>query len=368
MKLAICIGHSRHGDNGAASVTGVSEYTYNLNVGTLMRDILRKRGVECEVIAKYAGNNYGQAMRLLAAHLKDKGYTHAIELHFNAASPSAHGHEFLYWHSSKGGRSLAGQFASSFQDAFPESRPRNNGGLKPIAPGDRGGLFLSLTHCPSLILEPFFGSNQEEWQYFSTNTAWIVRGGGENHHRMREMKLAICIGHSRHGDNGAASVTGVSEYTYNLNVGTLMRDILRKRGVECEVIAKYAGNNYGQAMRLLAAHLKDKGYTHAIELHFNAASPSAHGHEFLYWHSSKGGRSLAGQFASSFQDAFPESRPRNNGGLKPIAPGDRGGLFLSLTHCPSLILEPFFGSNQEEWQYFSTNQDKLAMAYADAVS
>jgi N-acetylmuramoyl-L-alanine amidase len=182
------------------------------------------------------------------------------------------------------------------------------------------------------------------------------------------MKLAICIGHSRKGDSGATSVGGVSEYTYNLNVGHQMRDRLKEDGVKCDVIAKYSGNSYGSAMRSLAAFLKEKGYTHAVELHFNAASPSAEGHEFLHWITSRNGARLAASFASAFQEAFDFSRPRKNGGLKPIASGDRGGLFLSLTHCPAVILEPFFGSNNSEWHYFSKNPDKLAECYANAIT
>ena len=149
------------------------------------------------------------------------------------------------------------------------------------------------------------------------------------------MKLAICIGHSRKGDSGAASVDGVSEYTYNLNVGHQMRDRLKEDGVNCDVIAKYSGSSYGSAMRSLATFLKDKGYTHAVELHFNAASPSAHGHEFLHWITSRNGTRLATSFAAAFQEAFGFSRPRNNGGLKPIASGDTQGRLLPNGHYRS---------------------------------
>lgn len=175
------------------------------------------------------------------------------------------------------------------------------------------------------------------------------------------MKIAICIGHSRKGDKGAVSVGGVSEFVFNTNIGAAIRTLLMRAGIDCEVENFYAGNSYPEAMRWLAALLRRKGYTHAVELHFNSADAAANGHEFLHHPASIPGRKLAMALAESFQAAFPRSKPRD-GGVKPIPKGGRGDLFASLTHCPAVICEPFFGSNRAEWNKFSTGTGQAALA------
>ncbi len=183
------------------------------------------------------------------------------------------------------------------------------------------------------------------------------------------MKLAICIGHSRKGDSGAVSVGGQTEFAYNTNLGAALRVFLKQAGIDAEVENHYEGRSYAEAMRWLAALLRRKGYTHAIELHFNAAVPSAKGHEFLHHRSSTEGRALAQSLASSFQENFPHSAPRG-GGVKAIPKGGRGDLFVALTHCPAVICEPFFGSNRAEWDHFSSiaGRSKLAYTLAQGIA
>lgn len=183
------------------------------------------------------------------------------------------------------------------------------------------------------------------------------------------MKIAIAIGHSRDRDKGAVSTGNVSEWNFNLPLGEDLRSLLTARCIPAEVIHYYKGGSYSAAMRNLAAEIKGKSFTHAVELHFNAAaSPQANGHEFLYWKSSANGRALATSLAGAFQESFPFSRPRANGGVKPLGPADRGALFLRLTHCPAVILEPFFGSCPEEWDAFSTRKLAIAAAYAEGIA
>jgi N-acetylmuramoyl-L-alanine amidase len=176
--------------------------------------------------------------------------------------------------------------------------------------------------------------------------------------------VAILIGHSR-GDGGALSTGGVNEWTYNKRVGILAADLLSARGVEAVCIYSYAQASYATAMAHLAKHLRSIGARAAVELHFNSATPTARGNEWLHWHSSVAGRALAQCLDKSFQAAFPTSLRR---GLKPIAkPQDRGGLFLRGTHCPAVIAEPFFGSNAMEWTFFADHQQEYAEALADGI-
>lgn len=179
--------------------------------------------------------------------------------------------------------------------------------------------------------------------------------------------IAICIGHSRkisgRYDGGAYSEhLKINERDFNLKVASRLGDLLCSNGIESVILDDYKGNGYGSAMVDAARQVKGVKASLAIELHFNSASPSATGHEWLYWHTSEVGRQAAGKFDAEFSKAFPAMKKR---GLKAITSKDRGGKFLELTHCPALILEPFFGSNVRDCTEIDI--ERLAGAYAKAI-
>jgi N-acetylmuramoyl-L-alanine amidase len=179
--------------------------------------------------------------------------------------------------------------------------------------------------------------------------------------------IAICIGHSRkigsRYDGGAYSPhLKINERDFNLKVATKLSAKLTTRGIPSKMFDHYEGRGYGSAMADVAAQVKKAGCTVAVELHFNSATPSATGHEWLYWHSSVKGKALAEKFERCFSRLFPNIKSR---GIKPKTKADRGGKFLELTHCPAIILEPFFGSNESDCD--SINIDTLAEAYANAL-
>lgn len=180
------------------------------------------------------------------------------------------------------------------------------------------------------------------------------------------MKVGICIGHSRktngRTEGGAVSVGEVNEHTYNSELAKLILDHLSEMGIEAFIVSEYQGSGYTDAQKWLASYLKSRGATLAIELHFNSSdSPSATGHEWLFWASSTKGRLLAKDLDASMLEMFPDFKQR---GIKPKGPGDRGAEFLKLTHCPAVIAEPFFGSNPEDWELAVSRKDQIAQAIA----
>lgn len=179
------------------------------------------------------------------------------------------------------------------------------------------------------------------------------------------MKVGICIGHSRktngRTEGGAVSVGGVNEWTYNSELAKLILDHLSEMGIEAFIVSEYQGSGYTDAQKWLASYLKSRGATVAIELHFNSASASATGHEWLFWASSTKGRQLAKDLDSAMLEMFPDFKQR---GIKPKGSGDRGAEFLKLTHCPSVIAEPFFGSNPEDWKLATEKKHQIAQAIA----
>jgi len=179
--------------------------------------------------------------------------------------------------------------------------------------------------------------------------------------------IAICIGHSRkikgRYDGGAYSPwLKINERDFNLEVASHLSKHLTQNGAPSLVISDYAGNGYGSAMVDAAKQVKEAHASLAIELHFNSASPSANGHEWLYWHSSAKGKALAEAFNAQFSKDHPNIKAR---GLKAITAQDRGGAFLRNTHCPSVILEPFFGSSESDCRQITP--EIVAKSYAKAL-
>lgn len=179
------------------------------------------------------------------------------------------------------------------------------------------------------------------------------------------MMIAICVGHSRPGDEGAVSVGGISERFANSRLARQILSKLEDLNIECEIIDRYQGATYGAAMRWLGRKLATIGATGAVELHFNSAIPAAHGHEWLHWHESVGGRYLAQHLNRCMTAACPTHKAR---GLVAIGPKDRGAEFLRCTPCPAVIAEPYFGSNAQEWAWAVNHQHELAQVIADGIA
>ena len=175
--------------------------------------------------------------------------------------------------------------------------------------------------------------------------------------------IGICVGHSRPEDSGALSVSGMNEWLYNVRVASLLKKYLNDFGIPSKIYDEYDGASYSSAMRWVAHQMDEDGVTAAIELHFNSASPSAHGCEMLYYHKSASGERLA---ANLQIEVITEYNTKNRG-TKPMQKFSRGGGFLVKTKCPAVICEPFFGSNEREWSMFSSSRNLLAKAYARGI-
>jgi N-acetylmuramoyl-L-alanine amidase len=180
------------------------------------------------------------------------------------------------------------------------------------------------------------------------------------------MKIAVCIGHSRSGDDGAVSVTGIDEWHHNQPIGKKIVAALVEQGHEAVLVDEYIGKGYERAMGWLAGHLKGLGAQAAVELHFNSAdNPIAQGHEWLYWNGSPSGHALALSLEKTYAVSFPEARRR---GVVPITFGGRGAAFLRGTPCPAVICEPFFGSNLDEWKNAVKNEAQMVAAIAKGIA
>lgn len=203
---------------------------------------------------------------------------------------------------------------------------------------------------------------------FQRATDWARRpeDRGFDTYQPKTMKhlVAICVGHSRIGDRGAVSAGGVSEHSYNAELAKMVKAELDALNVPSFIVDFYEGGSYGGAMRWLADHIERKHASLAIEQHFNASDGSGNGHEWLHWSSSVKSSMLAESLDKAFTAAFPEIKRR---GVKPKKPGDRGALFLSETHCPAVIAEPFFGDNPDDWRVATERKGDIAKAIAAGI-
>lgn len=181
------------------------------------------------------------------------------------------------------------------------------------------------------------------------------------------MKFGIFVGHSRSGDEGAYSVAGISEWDFWFTVAHDVETRLKELGEDCKVYDYYEGKSYGAAMSWVARQSKKDGITVGVELHFNAASPSAHGYEYLYYKGSDKGLLLAECFSAKHHEHYPEAKARGNNGVIPKTSGDRGAGFLQKTPFPAVISEPFFGTNDDEWEEYSQSTDNIADMIVEAL-
>lgn len=162
------------------------------------------------------------------------------------------------------------------------------------------------------------------------------------------VKVGLCVGHSRAGDSGAVSLSGESEWKFNSGLAFQIAALFADRPfIEVVVYDDYEGRDYVQAMQWIAQQMKAEGIHFAIELHFNAATATAEGYEFLFWHRSRTSRPLAELFQNAQGMFFPGAKNR---GVEPLGDQahERGTLFTSLTHCPAIISETHFGSHAGE--------------------
>ena len=98
-----------------------------------------------------------------------------IELHFNAATPQANGCETLYYFNSAKGRQFAKLFSETVNN-LTGIKLRNNGLKALVNKKDRGFASVFYPKAPTILIEPFFGSNESDCEKIKNarNMALII--------------------------------------------------------------------------------------------------------------------------------------------------------------------------------------------------
>lgn len=164
------------------------------------------------------------------------------------------------------------------------------------------------------------------------------------------MKTAIIIGHDKTSPGAWSPFLHTSEYIYNSEVASYL-------GGVADIYKRPLGGGYTTQMRKLAEILNPKGYDLVVELHFNSFNGEANGCEAIIYP----GNDFSRNAGNDFCDLVSARYQIENRGVKEHGKGDRGYGFLSLMEAPAIILEPFFGDNEEAEKF--ANEAK----YADLI-
>lgn len=153
-KVAIVVGHAKN-NPGAFSKWLKPEWEYNLKVAEeLKKNNSSLYSIFCH--EGYDGGYYAMEKRT-ANKINAETFDLVLELHYNSASPMAHGTECCYWFASKKGKEYAQNISSQISRYFYTT----NRGIKALYnKNDRGYWFTYLMKAPAVIVEPFFGSNE----------------------------------------------------------------------------------------------------------------------------------------------------------------------------------------------------------------
>lgn len=154
------------------------------------------------------------------------------------------------------------------------------------------------------------------------------------------MKVAFVIGHHEKDKGAYSPYLKVSEWDFYKEVISYIP--------EASVFYHDSSiSSYTERIKNTASKINKVDFDLVIELHFNAASESANGCETLYYYNSKKGAKYAKAFSRTVNDRTG-IKLRNNG-LKPLVNSkDRGFASVYYTTAPTILIEPFFGSNEED--------------------
>lgn len=176
------------------------------------------------------------------------------------------------------------------------------------------------------------------------------------------MQVAIIVGHTL-AKPGAKSPAFGHEYGYNRIFADKIYWELRNRKIPSVIFYKD-----GLEQSAVARQVNEyaRGYTVAVELHFNAFNGEASGTETLYDADPPEGKILAAIVQRKMCEALGRTGEADRG-ARLIGKGDRGHYNLASLSVPACLVEPFFGDNPEECALAFDRTDALVRAICDGI-
>jgi N-acetylmuramoyl-L-alanine amidase len=197
---------------------------------------------------------------------------------------------------------------------------------------------------------------------------------------MVKMKVALIIGHNDRSKGAYSSVVG-SEYDYWKKISEKIKTEIP---LMVDVYERKPNQYYTREMFEVLEELNKNDYNFCMELHFNAAaSEQANGCECLVYCGNNKAKELATDFMARLQNKFgskirtkenvikvtmqekridgktweEEIKETTRGLILVQDSKTRGGYGICNSKDTYILVEPFFGSNNEEALKFSVEKD-----------
>lgn len=194
------------------------------------------------------------------------------------------------------------------------------------------------------------------------------------------MKVALVIGHNKRSKGAYSSIVG-SEYDYWKKIAEKIKTEIP---LMVDVYERKPNQYYTREMFEVLEELNKNDYKFCMELHFNAAaSEQANGCECLVYFGNNKAKALATDFMARLQNKFgskirtkenvikvtmhekridgktwEEERKETTRGLILVQDSKtRGGYGICKSKDTYILVEPFFGTNNEEALKFSVEKD-----------
>lgn len=170
------------------------------------------------------------------------------------------------------------------------------------------------------------------------------------------MKVALIIGHNKRSKGAYSTIIG-SEYDYWKTIAEKIKTEIPEL---VDVYERKPNKFYVPEMEEVLKELNKNDYKICLELHFNSSTNSqANGCECLVYYKNNEAKGLATNFMARLQNIFG-SKIRGNHGIIEIQDSKvRGGYGICNSKDTYILVEPFFGSNQDESLKFSMEKDAV---------
>jgi len=173
--ICISIAHSSKFRGAANTLYGINEYEMSRQASRVCFEILADNGYACTLVD--CGNLNDTEYSIYKTKLINSMNPQpdlALEIHLNSSEDkSAHYGEVLYKETTKSyiAKTSADSICQYLKDGFTKSiNPLIYTDNGPIA-DERGLFFLDKIHCPSIIVEGLFISNNEQADWLKNNGA-----------------------------------------------------------------------------------------------------------------------------------------------------------------------------------------------------
>jgi N-acetylmuramoyl-L-alanine amidase len=163
-------------------------------------------------------------------------------------------------------------------------------------------------------------------------------------------KIAIVIGHNAKSGGAVLAVEPTTnECAYWSIWGKALAEY-SDDNVQFEIFNRLPSISYKDEIKEVYGRVDAWGADLSIELHFNAANTAAKGAETLS-SGSDGSMKLATIIQNRTAELLGLSEKENRG-IKVVSKEQRGGPSVHYGQAPAVLLEPFFGSNPEDYKRF----------------